>query len=109
MILMVVQTTHLVATNSFPEHVEQSQSFLNHVFATTRDYAARSRILFWCAGGLNFHVIHHLYPNVCHTHYGPLTIILRETSQEFSGPYRETISFWQALTQHVVLLKELGR
>ena len=59
----------------------------------------------WLAGGLNHHIAHHLCPFVCHTHYAPLTRIVRETAQEFGVPYRQNRTMTQAIRQHLVLLK----
>jgi len=66
-----------------------SDDSVYHIFATTADYATESPLVAWLAGGLNHHVVHHLCPFVCHTHYAPLTRIVRETAEEFGIPYRE--------------------
>jgi linoleoyl-CoA desaturase len=59
-------------------------------------------------GGLNHHIVHHLCPFACHTHYGSLTRIVKETSEEFGIPYRQNPTVRQALAQHFSLLKRLG-
>ena len=108
-VVMVFQITHVLAGASFPEAVGRGPSFTAHVFATTQDCAPDNPVLSWLVGGLNRQVIHHLYPNICHTHYGNLTNILRVASEEFAMPYRQTGSFRGALKQHFLLLKGLGR
>jgi linoleoyl-CoA desaturase len=62
----------------------------------------------WLAGGLNHHVAHHLCPFVCHTHYAPLSRIIKETAEEFGVPYRQHPTMTRAIWSHLVLLKQLG-
>jgi linoleoyl-CoA desaturase len=62
----------------------------------------------WLAGGLNHHIVHHLCPFVCHTHYAPLTRIVKETAEEFGVPYRQHPTMIRAIRHHLILLKQLG-
>jgi linoleoyl-CoA desaturase len=105
---LVFQTTHVVESTAFPASSDEYEHFVYHIFATTADYATRSRLANWFLGGLHQHVIHHLCPNVCHTHYPRLTGIVRETALEFDIPYRENITMFDALVKHFRLLKHLG-
>lgn len=79
-----------------------------HQLHTTINYAHRNKILSWYVGGLNFQVEHHLFPNVCHVHYRHLSKIVKETAEEFGLPYKMHETFWDALTAHGRLLKQLG-
>jgi linoleoyl-CoA desaturase len=79
-----------------------------HIFATTADYATENPLVGWIAGGLNHHVVHHLCPFVCHTHYAPLTRIVKETAKEFGVPYRQHSTMTLAIQHHLILLKQLG-
>jgi linoleoyl-CoA desaturase len=103
----IIQTAHLLEINQFPE-TRDELDFIDHIFATTTDYSTRNRIANFICGGLNHHVIHHIYPNVAHTHYPKLTKIVKETSEEFGIDYRENRSMTQAMVYHVRLLKQLG-
>jgi linoleoyl-CoA desaturase len=107
--MLVFQTTHVIQTSRFPKGRTDFENFVYHIFATTADYAPRSALVTWLVGGLNLHVVHHLCPNVCHTHYPQLTKIVKETAEEYHVPYRENATIWQALVQHLALLKQLGR
>lgn len=106
--LLVFQTTHLVDLNTFPEPQDAAESYVRHVFATTTDVAPDSRWLNAWTGGLNAHVIHHLYPGICHIHYPELTRIVRRTAEDFAIPYRQTPSLSVALAAHLRLLRKLG-
>jgi linoleoyl-CoA desaturase len=105
---LVFQTTHTVDSTYFPSRRSEFDNGVYHIFATTADYATRNPLVGWLAGGLNHHIVHHLCPFVCHTHYASLTRIVKETSEEFGIPYRENPTVRQALAQHFSLLKRLG-
>ncbi len=103
----IIQIAHLLDINQFPQ-TKDEYDFVDHIFATTTDYATRSRIANVICGGLNHHVVHHLFPHVAHTHYPPLTKIVKETAVEFGVNYRENPTMYQAVTHHLKLLKKLG-
>lgn len=104
----IIQVAHLLDINAFPESRHQLD-FVDHIFATTTDYAVRSRVANFICGGLNHHVAHHLFPHVAHTHYPKLTRIIRETAAAYGVDYRENRSMLQAIEHHVRHLKALGR
>ncbi len=105
---LVVQVAHPVDTAAFPEHTQVYPHYVYYVLETTSDYAPNSKIANALLGGLHLHVIHHLFPKICHTHYQPLTRILKETALEFGVPYRENASMWKAIKGHYTLLKTFG-
>lgn len=76
--------------------------------AITADYATENPIVGWLAGGLNHHIVPHLCPHVCHTHYAQLTRIVRETAAEFGIPYRQHPTMAGAVRHHLILLRRLG-
>ena len=45
---------------------------------------------------------------VCHTHYAPLTRIVKQTAEEFGVPYRQHPTMTRAILHHLILLKQLG-
>ncbi|MES2691651.1 MAG: acyl-CoA desaturase, partial [Bacteroidota bacterium] len=49
-----------------------------HQLLTTSDFAPENHLLNWYVGGLNFQVVHHLFPNICHIHYSKISPIIRE-------------------------------
>jgi len=104
----IIQVAHLLDINEFP-HARHDHDFVDHIFATTTDYATRSRIANFICGGLNHHVVHHIFPQVAHTHYPKLTKIVRETAAEFGVDYRENVYMYQAMAHHLKLLKQLGK
>jgi linoleoyl-CoA desaturase len=107
-VALVFQTTHTVDSTYFPEGRNEFENGVYHIFATTADYATTSPVVGWLTGGLNHHVVHHLCPFVCHTHYAPLTRIVKQTADEFGVPYRQHPTMTRAIRHHLILLKQLG-
>jgi linoleoyl-CoA desaturase len=106
---LVFQTTHTVDSTYFPSSRGEFDNGVYHIFATTADYATSNPVVSWFAGGLNHHIVHHLCPFVCHTHYIPLTRIVKETAEEYGVPYRQHPTMSRAIRHHLILLKRLGR
>ena len=107
-VVLVFQTTHIIEETYFPLHRSEFENGVYHVFATTADYATENPLVGWLVGGLNHHVVHHLCPYVCHTHYAPLTRIVKQTAAEFGVPYRQHTTMTKAIRHHLQLLKQLG-
>jgi linoleoyl-CoA desaturase len=107
-VTLVFQSTHTVDSTYFPSDRGEFENGVYHIFATTADYATENPLVGWLAGGLNHHVVHHLCPFVCHTHYAPLTRIVKETAKEFGVPYRQHSTMGLAIQHHLILLKQLG-
>jgi linoleoyl-CoA desaturase len=108
-VTLVFQTTHTIDSTYFPSDRGEFENGVYHIFATTADYATENQLVGWLAGGLNHHVVHHLCPFVCHTHYAPLTRIVKQTAEEFGIPYRQHPTMSRAILHHLILLKQLGR
>jgi linoleoyl-CoA desaturase len=107
-VTLVFQTTHTIDSTYFPTDRSEFDNGVYHIFATTADYATENPLVGWLAGGLNHHIVHHLCPFVCHTHYAPLTRIVKETAKEFGVSYRQHPTMAQAIRHHLILLKQLG-
>ncbi|MCA9540909.1 MAG: acyl-CoA desaturase [Myxococcales bacterium] len=80
-----------------------------HQVATTVDFAPDNALATWYLGGLNFQVVHHLFPKVCHVHYPALARIVAETCAEHGITYRCTPTLRAALRSHYRLLRRLGQ
>jgi len=107
-VTLVFQSTHTVDSTYFPSERGEFDNGVYHIFATTADYATENPLVGWLVGGLNHHIVHHLCPYVCHTHYAPLTRIVKETAEEFGVSYRENPTMTGAIRHHLILLKQLG-
>eukprot|EP00192_Tetraselmis_astigmatica_P005897 CAMPEP_0117674960 /NCGR_PEP_ID=MMETSP0804-20121206/15338_1 /TAXON_ID=1074897 /ORGANISM="Tetraselmis astigmatica, Strain CCMP880" /LENGTH=451 /DNA_ID=CAMNT_0005483907 /DNA_START=372 /DNA_END=1727 /DNA_ORIENTATION=- len=76
--------------------------------ATTADFSHGS--FFWThiSGGLNYQVVHHLFPGICHVHYPKIAPIVMQTCKEFNIPYVVYPTFLKALMAHFKQLKHVG-
>ena len=107
-VTLVFQTMHTIDSTYFPADRSEFDNGVFHIFATTADYATGNPLVSWLAGGLNHHIVHHLCPFVCHTHYPPLTRIVQQSAEEFGVPYRQHPTMSRAILHHLILLKQLG-
>ena len=108
-VTLVFQSTHTIDSTYFPSDRCEFDNGVYHIFATTADYATENPLVGWLVGGLNHHIVHHLCPFVCHTHYAPLTRIVKETAEEFGVSYRQNPTMTGAIRHHLILLKRLGK
>ncbi|HET9553429.1 MAG TPA: fatty acid desaturase [Anaeromyxobacteraceae bacterium] len=76
--------------------------------ASTVDFARGSRLCAWYLGGLNFQVVHHLFPTVSHVHYPDLAPIVERCCRRHGVPYRAWDTLRDALGANVRWLRELG-
>lgn len=107
-VAIALASAHVGDHAVFPEPDRTGQlpySFLMHQIVTTTDFATDSKLLTHLYGGFNHHVIHHLFPNICHIHYPPLTKILKSTCKEYGIRYNENKTLIDAISAHLQLLK----
>ncbi|MBL7850274.1 MAG: acyl-CoA desaturase [Cyclobacteriaceae bacterium] len=108
---VIFQPAHVVDGTSYfqpDENGTLENSWAVHQLHTTTNFAMNNWLLNWFAGGLNFQIEHHLFPNVCHVHYPQLAPIVRATAEEFGVPYKVKPTFWAALVAHRQMLLHLG-
>ena len=108
---LVAIPPHMTEDAVFPTVNEDgylNHSRFTHNLDTTTDFARKSVVVNWIFGGFNTHVIHHLFPNICHVHYIALSQILKDTAEEYGFNYKET-SLWGAALSHYKFLKKMGQ
>jgi len=109
---LIFQVTHVYDGTHYPlpdEDGNIDNNYALHVLETTADFSRKNRLGTWLMGGINIHVIHHIFPQICHVHYSKLTDILKETSEEFGIEYQENPNFWVALKKHMWMLHHLSK
>ncbi|MEL7531664.1 MAG: acyl-CoA desaturase [Bacteroidota bacterium] len=108
--VMTLVVPHINRGNSFPMPSEKGViegSWAEHQVEATLDFAVDSRLAQWLTGGLNTHVCHHVFPNICHVHYRHLTRLIRETALEYGLNYR-SYRFGEIIKSHFLFLRDLG-
>jgi len=110
--VVVFQCTHIYNGTTYPMpdgegNIENNYAL--HVLNTTADFSRKSRIGSWLMGGINIHVVHHMFPNICHVHYPALTEILIKTANEFGIEYQENVKFKEAWKAHWDMIAHLSK
>lgn len=107
---IIFQTAHVTPNCSMhPENMGMTEdNWYVHQMLTTSNFSVGNKRTAYLVGSLNYQIEHHLFPEVCHVHYGDISGIVRETAKEFGLPYYAEKSFWNAISKHYGLLKELG-
>lgn len=109
---LIFQPAHVMPNTAFPLPDDQGNmenKWAIHQLMTTVNYAPHSRLFSWYVGGLNYQIEHHLFPNICHIHYKKISKIVKETCTEFQLPYYSEPTFFSAVWQHMMFLRQLGR
>ncbi|MFA0960727.1 fatty acid desaturase [Roseivirga sp. BDSF3-8] len=108
---MVGVLNHQINESVFPQPNEDgyiTNSRKNHELEATIDFAPYSKLALWYFGGFNTHTAHHLFPNLCHTHYIPVTRMIEETVKDYGLTYRKH-SLAGAIKSHFAYLKRLSK
>ena len=109
----IFQLAHCLEEADFPEPIGDPARIENewaiHQVETTVDFARSNRLISWYAGGLNFQIEHHLFPQICHLHYPAIAPLVEETCREFGVKYRSHPTVTSAVRSHYRWLRRLGR
>lgn len=108
---IMIQMAHLVEGLDFPvpnKNGEIENSWAIHQLCTTSDFSRNNVLVAFFFGGLNFHIEHHLFQNICHVHHPQLSLIIKRTAKEFGVPYYEFITLGDAFSSHLKFLKRMG-
>jgi linoleoyl-CoA desaturase len=109
---LIFQCTHVYSGTTYPMPDDEGNienNYALHVLDTTADFSRKSKIGSWLMGGINIHVVHHIFPNICHVHYPAITPIIIETAKEFGVEYKEYLTFSEAFKAHLGMLKHLSK
>lgn len=108
---LVFQLAHVVEGTDFPMpntsgNIEEA--WAEHQMRTTANFATSCPVAAFFLGGLNRQIEHHLFPKICHIHYGKISKIVKQTALEFNIPYIENPTFITALKSHYRILKKFS-
>ncbi|MBL4623921.1 MAG: acyl-CoA desaturase [Flavobacteriales bacterium] len=109
---IVFQPAHVIPEVEYPlpdENLSVEGNWAIHQLMTTADFAQNNPIVNWYVGGLNFQIEHHLFPNISHVHYKPISKIVKQTAAEYGLPYHNNKTFIGAVINHGKMLFKLGR
>lgn len=111
---IVFQLAHIVEGTHFEtpcaaKKVSIETDWCIHQIRTTVNFATRNKVVSWLLGGLNFQMVHHLFPKISHVHYPAIHQIITETCKEYGVPYVEYDSVGSAIGSHLRYLHEMGK
>jgi linoleoyl-CoA desaturase len=107
---LILFPAHALEGMPFPKPDENgliNNNWVMHEIQTTTNYSPDSRILNFLSGGLNTHIIHHVFPGICHIHYYELTKILRKVAANHNITLHEH-SLSVAIKDHLRHLKTMA-
>ncbi|MFZ1688714.1 MAG: acyl-CoA desaturase [Flavobacteriales bacterium] len=109
---IVFQVAHVVEDTHFEvarTDKKIEQEWATHQVLTTANFAMRSKLISWLAGGLNFQIEHHLFPRISHVHYPQLAPIVQQVCLEHGIRYMHYRTMGGAIASHYRFLRNLGR
>jgi linoleoyl-CoA desaturase len=109
-IAVVFQLAHVIEETEHPALLEDVHAeWVIHQIRTTADFARENRLLTWYLGGLNFQVIHHLFPRICHVHYPQVARVVAQVCDEYQINCQAHRSVYSAIRSHFRFLRSMGR
>jgi linoleoyl-CoA desaturase len=105
--LLVLLSPHANVHSEFPTVKDDTlpDSWMMHMMKTTNDITNDNWFIRFFMGCFNYHIAHHLFPNVNHVYYPGITRMVKEYSMKHHLPYRQ-FSLWTSLRNHYLLLKQ---
>jgi linoleoyl-CoA desaturase len=108
--LFVLLPPHANTESEFPLPDKDNalpQNWFMHMLVTTNDVQEDNWFTRFFMGSFNYHVVHHLFPNVNHVYYPEITQKLVEYARHYNLPYRR-MPIATCLRNHYLLIKKNG-
>ena len=105
--LLTLLTPHVNTSNQFPlpdQDGRMKESWLIHQFATTNDVSVNNWFTRNVLGNFNFHIAHHLFPNISSVYAPEVTKVIRDYAEENGLGYR-SYPIKRALLLHYQLIR----
>lgn len=106
--MVILLTPHVNIGNEFPvptEDFKLQTSWIRHQFITTNDITGENFISKYLMNNFNYHLAHHLFPNISSVHMPKVTEIIKEFALEHHFPYK-SYSLIKAFRLHHQLIKK---
>jgi linoleoyl-CoA desaturase len=108
----IIQPSHLFAGSEFdqpnPDTNTLEQEWTERMIRVTSNYANGNELLSLLYAGMDYHIVHQLFPNISMVHFPALNSIIRQKCRELGLPYQEFGSLPIAMTYHLKFLKQMG-
>lgn len=106
--LLVLLSPHANVYSDFPQPDEKGYmpySWFEHQLKCTNDVSNDNFFIRFFMGSFNFHIAHHIFPNIHHVYYPEVTKLIEEYTEQHNLPYRKQ-SLFSSLAGHYSLLKK---
>lgn len=109
MITLSAQLAHVTSsTDFFLDTMLKADDRFLHQLSVTNNFSVKNRLLTW-NGGVNLHVIHHLFPHIPHVHYPLLQPVIKNFCEEHNIIYNQFSSIKQVMRAHFSHLRNLSK
>jgi linoleoyl-CoA desaturase len=105
----VFQLAHCVSEADYAAVTAINRDWATYQVESAANFARGNRVITWLVGGLNFQIEHHLFPQICHTHYPALSGIVERVCLRHNVRYASHPTISAALGSHYRWLRQLGR
>ncbi|KAL2635760.1 hypothetical protein R1flu_007239 [Riccia fluitans] len=96
--MMNTQINHLT-----PETAHESdEDWYKHQVVTAQDFGVSNRFCYLMSGGLNYQIMHHLFPTVNHCHLVKLQPIVARLCEKHDVEYKQVAGYVAAIKAHHV-------
>lgn len=105
--LLILLSPHANVHSDFPQPDatnEMPYNWLEHQLRCTNDVSNDNLFIRFCMGSFNYHIAHHLFPNISHIHYPEIAPVIERFAIENGLEYRKQ-SLMGSLMGHYRLLK----
>jgi fatty acid desaturase len=103
-ISLIFQISHISDKTCF----NTETNWITNQLLTTHDYSHCSVITFVLTGGLNYQVIHHLFPKVSQIYYPNIQPIVTKVCKKHNIVYNYSKNIWLAVKSHFVYLYQMS-
>ena len=111
LLAFMFQVAHVVGEVQFFKLSKDGRlnlSWAESQLCSSADFSHGSWFCTHFSGGLNYQVVHHLFPGVCHCYYPDLAPLIQKVAKEHGLDYVVYPSFLSALFAHFRYLKNVG-
>ncbi len=108
---IIFMLAHIIEDTEYPEPGADGKidmPWADLQMHTTANFAAKNRAVNYLFGGLNFQIVHHLFPKISHVHYPKIAEIIKQTAKDHQLPFIEHKTFFGAIASHTRVLKKFG-
>lgn len=105
--LIVLLSPHANVSSDFPQPDDDghlANTWFEHQLKCTNDVSNDNFFVRFFMGSFNYHIAHHLFPDMHHIYYPEVTEVLKKFTLKYGLPYRSQ-SLGESLIGHYRLLK----